>query len=77
MQIINLYKYQREDGGVTISPEKPDTDYTSMVRLVADEGKLITNNGKDTYTVIDVESSDGWYEIDEPTKDVDTENEND
>ena len=37
MQIINLYKYTREDGGVTVSPIKPDCEYTDMVRLVADD----------------------------------------
>ena len=30
MQTIALYKYQREDGGVTVSPIKPDVEYTEM-----------------------------------------------
>ena len=64
MQTINLYKYTRLDGGTTISPVKPDTEYTEMVRLVADEGKVLTN-GK-TFTICtDVESADGWSEVDD------------
>lgn len=65
MQIINLYKYTREDGGITVSPIKPDTEYTEMFRLVADEGKLLTNDDITT-SCIDTDSTDGWYEIDDP-----------
>lgn len=65
MQIINLYKYIREDGGVTVSPNKPDCDYTEMYRLIADEGKVLTN-GEIVTPCIDVESTDGWVEIEEP-----------
>lgn len=65
MQIINLYKYERADGGVTVSPIKPDCEYTEMYRLVADEGKVLTN-GENTTICIDAESREGWVEIDEP-----------
>ena len=65
MQTIALYKYQREDGGVTVSPIKPDVEYTEMHRLVADEGKVLTN-GETLTTYADVESVDGWSEIDAP-----------
>lgn len=65
MQIINLYKYERADGGVTVSPIKPDCEYTEMYRLVADEGKVLTN-GEIVTSCTDVESTDGWVEIDEP-----------
>lgn len=64
MQIINLYKYIREDGGVTVSPKKPDGDYTEMYRLVADEGKVLTN-GEITTPCKDVGSIIGWTEMDE------------
>lgn len=66
MQIIPLYKYEREGGGITVSPIKPNVEYTEMYRLVADEGKVLTN-GKDVAWCVDVESVDGWIEIDEPT----------
>ena len=66
MQIIPIYKFTREDGGVTVSPNKPNCEYTEMCRLVADEGKLLTKDGVDTTSCTDVESADGWYEIDAP-----------
>lgn len=66
MQIKNLYKYQRENGGITVSPNKPDSDieYIPMYRVIAEEGKLITLNGEDKYLIIDTYISEGWYEID-------------
>lgn len=65
MQVINLYKYIREDGGVTVSPIKPDCEYTEMFRIVADEGKVLVK-GDVVTTCADVESIEGWEEIDEP-----------
>lgn len=65
MQTIILYKYSREDGGVTVSPVKPDCDCQELVRLIADEGKLLTN-GKDETPCIDTDSADGWWEIEAP-----------
>lgn len=62
MQIITLYKYTRADGGITVSPIKPDTEYTEMFRLVADEGKVLTN-GEITTPCKDVETVEGWEEI--------------
>ncbi len=66
-----LYKTVREDGGTTVSPEKPSdgVEYTESVRLIADEGKLLTLNGADTYPCVDAESADGWYEVDEEISD--------
>lgn len=66
MQIITLYKYSRTDGGVTVSPSIPDCEYTEMLRLIAEEGKVLTQNGIDTTPCEDVEVTDGWYEIDDP-----------
>lgn len=68
MQIINLYKYIRDDGGTTISPVKPNIEYTEMFRLIADEGKELMNGDIRT-SCIDVESIEGWSEIDAPTTD--------
>lgn len=64
MQVITLYKYQREDGGVTVSPIKPDTEYTETLRLVADEGKVLVK-GEIITPCADVESVEGWTEIDD------------
>lgn len=66
MKIITLYRYAREDGGITVSPIKPDAEYTELVRLVADEGKSLTKDGETFYGVIDQETAEGWYEVDTP-----------
>ena len=66
MQIINLYKYTRPDGGITVTPTEPkDIEHTNDgVRLIADECKILTNNKELTYC-IDVLSPEGWYEIED------------
>lgn len=69
MQAITLYRYNRADGGVTISPVKPDGEYTEMVRLVADEGKVLTNDGENFTSCVDTDTAAGWYEVDVPTED--------
>ena len=66
MEIIVLYKYERESGGVTVSPIKPDCEYVEMSRLVADEGKVLTRDGANLSCCVDVDSVDGWYEVDDP-----------
>lgn len=65
MQIITLYKYNRPNGGTTVSPIKPDCEYTEMYRLIADEGKALTN-GETVTSCVDVDSADGWFEVDAP-----------
>ena len=66
MQTITLYRYTRPDGGVTISPTKPDAgDYGIKYRLIADEGKLLTD-GTTVAGCVDVESPEGWTETDAP-----------
>ena len=65
MEIKPLYRFLREDGGVTDSPDKPDgADYTTRYRLIASDGKLLTDGTTETYC-IDVDSADGWSEIDD------------
>lgn len=62
MQTIELYRYNRPDGGVTVTPVKPDCEYTEMVRLVADEGFVLTNG--EVYTsCVDTHDSDVWTEV--------------
>ena len=68
MQTITLYRYTRPDGGISVSPIKPNVKYTEMVRLIADEGKALTD-GTNTTMCIDVSSAEGWTEIDAP-KDI-------
>lgn len=66
MQTIIIYRYSREDGGITTSPVKPDVEYTEMFRLVADDGKALTQDGEKFTSCADVASVDGWYEVDAP-----------
>ena len=62
MKIVTLYKYKRDDGGVTTSPIKPEGEYTELLRLVADEGKVLKKGDLET-PCIDVESAEGWDEV--------------
>lgn len=66
MTVKDLYKYIRADGGVTVSPIEPECEYILMHRLIADEGKLLTQDGINNTPCVDVMSADGWYEIDKP-----------
>ncbi len=63
MIIINLFKYSK-DGEVIVSPEKPEEgiEYEEMFRLVAENGKMLTNDHENWYYVIDVDSTEGWVE---------------
>ena len=64
MQILNLYKYTRSDGGLTVSTEAPEEgiEFETAYRLIAEEGKILTNGTTKTYCV-DVNYTDGWVEI--------------
>ena len=66
MKIKLLHRFLHEDGGVIESPDKPDsTEYTTRYRLIAPAGKLLTDGTTETYC-IDVDSAEGWTEIDAP-----------
>lgn len=65
MQVINLYRYSRPDGGITVSPVKPDCEFEQLVRIVADEGKLVSN-GVIVAACTDTATAEGWTEIDDP-----------
>ena len=68
MEVRTLYRYEREDGGMDVSPNKPDCQYTELFRIIADEGHVVTEDGENLYYCVDVEYIDGWYEIEEPEK---------
>ena len=69
METKLLYRFLRNDGGFTESPDKPDVaEYTTRYRLIASDGKLLTDGIIETFC-IDVDSADGWSEIDDPEKD--------
>lgn len=41
------------------------------INLVADSGKLLTSDGGETvYTCVDVDTTDGWTEIDAPGEEI-------
>lgn len=62
MKVKTLYKYTREDGGVTVSPEKPNCEYTELYRLIADEGMELVKDDIHTYC-IDTDNIEGWEEV--------------
>lgn len=62
MQTITLYRYIRPDGGVSVSPVKPDSEYTELYRLVADEGHMLTS-GTDITNCTDTSDPSIWTEI--------------
>lgn len=64
MKVNKLYRYKRNDGGITVSPDKPDRNYTELFRVIADEGKSITKDGKMLCSSIDTDKVEGWYEVD-------------
>lgn len=66
MTVKELYCYEREEGKITHSLEKPDTDYTLLFRLIADEDKQLTKDGENFITCIDVDSLEGWDEVEAP-----------
>ena len=68
MHVINLYRYIRPDGGVTVSTIQPDVAYTNLYRLVADEGMILTD-GSITTPCVDTSDPSLWSEV------VDTETE--
>ena len=62
MEKITLYRYEREGGGTTVSPEKPDCEYTELYRLIADEGMELVKD--DIYTCcIDTDNVEDWEEV--------------
>jgi hypothetical protein len=62
MQTIKLYRFTRPDGGVTVSPVKPETDCTELFRLVADDGMVLTD-GVNYSACTDTENPGAWSEV--------------
>ena len=63
MQLIPIFKFERENGGTTVSPIKPECKHTEMLRIIADAGKLLTKDGKSFTACTDTDTADGWYEV--------------
>ncbi len=64
MRVVTLYRFARADGGVTVSPNPPEGEYTVLYRLIADEGRGITTDGAKIVPCADVESPEGWQDAD-------------
>ena len=63
MKKITLYRVTRSDGGIDITPNKPNSDnYTETYRLIADEGKALTD-GSNYYSCIDTDNPDKYIEV--------------
>ena len=62
----NLYRYIGRNGIITSLVHLEDAKFFSMYRLIADEGKVLTN-GEVTLKSIDIFAEDlgKWTEIDE------------
>lgn len=71
MRTIPLYRYIRPDGGVTVSTVKPDTEYTELSRLVADDGYILTN-GKTTTPCTDTDTPEAWSEVEDMESETNT-----
>lgn len=65
MQKITLYRYERPEGGITVSPIKPECEYTELFRLVADEGMILRKGDVET-SCVDTDSLEGWEELEAP-----------
>ena len=76
MQNIPLYRYKRENGKITDSIIKPNTDYTELYRLIADEGHILTD-GENFTPCIDTDEPEKWTEVEftpEPLEEFEGEN---
>lgn len=70
MQTVTLYRYTRADGGTDISPKRPETtDYTTLFRVIADEGKILMIGETQTYCA-DVDDITGVIEVDAPKEET-------
>ena len=66
MTEVPLYRYHDPDGVVVVTPNKRrEEDTPELLRLVADEGCLLTKDGENYYYCIDTETADGWTEVPE------------
>ena len=64
MKVKVLYRFYREDGGVTVSPDEPDGEYTTLKRLVAEDGYILTD-GEKRYYCIDTDDASRWSEVED------------
>lgn len=60
MEIVTMYRY----GNTIVSPVKPEsTEYTELYRLIAEDGKVLTQDGTVFTPCVDTDCTDGWQEV--------------
>lgn len=66
-----VYRYFRDDGGTTVSIDKPDCEYTEKYRLVAKKG-MVLKKGDLIVPCVDVTDpvNHGWTEIEAPVDEI-------
>ena len=63
MIVKTLYRVQRADGGIDVTPNKPDGQpYTETYRLIADDGKVLTD-GVNEFICIDTDYPNLYSEV--------------
>ena len=63
MIIKTLYRVQRADGGIDVTPNKPNhNDYTETYRVIADDGMVLTD-GVITCGCVDTDEPSKFTEI--------------
>ena len=66
MELRKLYRFKREDGGVTVSTIESGEDYEITYRVIADEGKVLTD-GENYFNCIDTDTPDNFTEVEDTT----------
>ena len=67
MTVKAMYKYSGANGEV-VSPVELPMAHSAVTRLIADSGKMITNDGESLFSVLDTDSAEGYYEVDAPAE---------
>ena len=65
MQKVDLYRYEENNGMVTITPNRRnETDTPSRMRLIAEENAILTDGTTETPAVdVMLDEVDKWHEI--------------
>lgn len=77
MQVLSTYRMTTPTRVIDLAPNAKPEDFANgetyelkpMVRIIADEGKTLTN-GTITQSCVISETTEGWIEIDEPNPDT-------
>lgn len=68
MQRVNLYKYEDEKGTVITPVQRDPSDEPYAVRLIADEGYILTDGETET-PCVDTHEPEKWWEVEAPPED--------